>query len=46
MKDEIVEMLAKGINRKKIADIYEVTQAFITDVKQSMPLFCWHPEDD
>lgn len=41
VKDQIVDELSQGINRKVIADKYKVSQTFITDVKQAMPLFCY-----
>lgn len=40
-KDKIVEELSKGANRKLIACNYQVSQSFITIVKQEMPLFCY-----
>lgn len=41
IKDKIVEELSQGINRKIIANTYQVSQTFITEVKQGMPLFCY-----
>lgn len=46
IKDKIVEDLAKGINRKKIANDYSVSQTLITEQKTAMPLFCYHPKKD
>lgn len=43
VKNKIIDDLSNGVNRKLIADTYSVSQTFITDCKQEMPLFsyCW-----
>lgn len=41
IKDKIVDELSRGIDRKVIANTYQVSQTFITEVKQGMPLFCY-----
>lgn len=46
VKDQIIELLSQGVNRKKIANMFQVSQTLITDQKQAMPLFSWHKETE